>query len=64
MGASRQQAKLLELLTPIHRWGIEGFDTADLEEDRVLLEDPGHKVIVQSLFLRVRNAHDHGGRVI
>ena len=41
MGASRQQAKLWELLTMIYRWFIEGFDTADLQEARVLLEDPG-----------------------
>jgi predicted ATPase len=37
-----QQAKRAEaydLLTPIYRWFTEGFNTADLQEAKVLLEE-------------------------
>ena len=36
--ARRQQAKSLELLAPIYGWFTEGFDTADLQEAKALLE--------------------------
>jgi predicted ATPase len=32
-----------ELLAPIYDWFTEGFDTADLQEAKVLLEDLGGK---------------------
>jgi predicted ATPase len=32
-----QQAR--ELLAPVYRWFIEGFDTLDLKEAKTLLED-------------------------
>ena len=31
-------AEVRELLTPIYGWFMEGFDTADLQEARALLE--------------------------
>jgi predicted ATPase len=33
-----KQAEARELLTPIYTWFTEGFDTADLQEARALLE--------------------------
>jgi predicted ATPase len=40
----QQQGKRVEaydLLAPIYRWFTEGFDTADLQEAKALLEDLG-----------------------
>jgi hypothetical protein len=34
---SRKQAR--ELLAPVYGWFIEGFDTRDLKEAKVLLDD-------------------------
>ena len=34
----RREAR--DLLAPIYRWFTEGFDTADLEKAKALLEDP------------------------
>jgi predicted ATPase len=36
-----KQAKARELLAPIYGWFTEGFDTADLQEAKVLLEELG-----------------------
>jgi predicted ATPase len=36
-----ERAKAQDLLAPIYGWFTEGFDTADLQEARVLLEDLG-----------------------
>src|SRR5262249_33679548 len=36
-----QRAKAHELLAPIYGWFTEGFDTADLQEARALLEELG-----------------------
>ena len=35
----RKQAEARELLAPIYNWFNEGFDTADLQEARALLEE-------------------------
>jgi hypothetical protein len=43
-GAAEQQGKRAEaraLLTPIYSWFTEGFDTADLQDAKVLLEELG-----------------------
>jgi len=40
----QRQGKAIEardLLAPIYGWFTEGFDTADLQEARALLEEPG-----------------------
>jgi predicted ATPase len=34
-----QHAKARELLAPVYGWFTEGFDTADLQEAKVLLEE-------------------------
>jgi predicted ATPase len=34
-----RHAKACELLTPIYGWFTEGFDTADLQEAKALLEE-------------------------
>jgi predicted ATPase len=34
-----KRAAACELLTPIYGWFTEGFDTADLQEARALLEE-------------------------
>jgi predicted ATPase len=34
-----QQAKAYALLAPVYNWFTEGFDTADLQEAKVLLEE-------------------------
>ena len=34
-----KRAKAFELLTPVYGWFTEGFDTADLQEARTLLEE-------------------------
>jgi predicted ATPase len=34
-----KQAEAYELLAPIYGWFIEGFDTADLQEAKALLEE-------------------------
>jgi predicted ATPase len=34
-----KQAEARELLTPIYGWFTEGFDTADLQEAKALLEE-------------------------
>ena len=34
-----QRAEAYELLAPIYGWFTEGFDTADLQEARVLLDE-------------------------
>jgi predicted ATPase len=34
-----QQAEARELLAPIYGWFTEGFDTADLQEAKALLEE-------------------------
>jgi predicted ATPase len=39
--ARHQQAKAWELLAPVYHWFTEGFDTADLQEAKVLLEALG-----------------------
>ena len=36
-----KRAEALELLAPIYSWFTEGFDTPDLQEVKVLLEDLG-----------------------
>jgi len=36
-----QRAKAQALLAPIYGWFTEGFDTADLQEAKVLLEELG-----------------------
>ena len=36
-----KQAEARELLAPIYGWFTEGFDTADLQEAKALLEDLG-----------------------
>jgi predicted ATPase len=36
-----KQAKARELLAPIYSWFTEGFDTADLQEAKALLEELG-----------------------
>jgi len=36
-----KQAEARELLAPIYGWFTEGFDTADLQEAKVLLEELG-----------------------
>jgi predicted ATPase len=36
-----KRAEACELLTPIYRWFTEGFDTADLQEAKALLETLG-----------------------
>ena len=36
-----KQADARELLAPLYTWFTEGFDTADLQEARVLLEELG-----------------------
>ena len=33
-----------ELLAPIYGWFTEGFDTADLQEAKALLEELGHNI--------------------
>jgi hypothetical protein len=37
-GAPRRQPGRLTLLAPIYGWFTEGFDTADLQEARALLD--------------------------
>jgi predicted ATPase len=37
----RKAAEARELLAPIYGWFTEGFDTADLQEAKVLLEELG-----------------------
>ncbi len=34
-----QRTEARQLLTPIYGWFTEGFDTADLQEAKVLLEE-------------------------
>jgi predicted ATPase len=36
-GELGRRAEARDLLTPIYRWFIEGFDTADLQEAKALL---------------------------
>ena len=36
-----KRAEARELLAPIYDWFTEGFDTADLQEAKALLEDLG-----------------------
>jgi predicted ATPase len=36
-----QRAKAQALLAPIYGWFTEGFDTADLQEAKVLIEELG-----------------------
>ena len=36
-----KRAEAYELLAPIYGWFTEGFDTADLQEAKALLEDVG-----------------------
>ena len=36
-----KRTEAYELLTPIYGWFTEGFDTADLQEANVLLEELG-----------------------
>jgi predicted ATPase len=36
-----KQAEARELLAPIYGWFTEGFDTADLQDAKVLLEELG-----------------------
>jgi predicted ATPase len=36
-----KRTEAYELLTPIYGWFTEGFDTADLQEAKVLLEELG-----------------------
>jgi hypothetical protein len=38
MAAQGKRTEARELLAPIYNWFTEGFDTADLQEARVLLE--------------------------
>jgi predicted ATPase len=37
--AAGKQAEARELLAPIYGWFTEGFDTADLQEAKALLEE-------------------------
>ena len=39
LGAAGKQAEARELLAPIYGWFTEGFDTADLQEARTLLDE-------------------------
>jgi predicted ATPase len=39
LGAAGKQAEARELLAPICGWFTEGFDTADLQEAKALLEE-------------------------
>jgi predicted ATPase len=36
-----KQAEARELLAPVYNWFTEGFDTADLQEAKALLEELG-----------------------
>jgi predicted ATPase len=36
-----KRAEASELLTPVYTWFTEGFDTADLQEAKALLEELG-----------------------
>jgi predicted ATPase len=36
-----KQAEARELLAPIYGWFTEGFDTADLQDAKILLEELG-----------------------
>jgi hypothetical protein len=38
-GSTRASASPCELLVPIYDWCTEGFDTADLQEARALLQE-------------------------
>jgi predicted ATPase len=38
-GELGRRAEARDLLTPIYRWFIEGFDTADLKEAKALLDE-------------------------
>ena len=44
-----RQAEAYELLAPIYDWFTEGFDTADLQEARALLEALGKEGLGLSL---------------
>jgi predicted ATPase len=37
----RKRAEASELLAPIYSWFTEGFDTADLQEAKALLDELG-----------------------
>ena len=39
MAAAGQAGQAYNLLAPIHGWFTEGFDTADLQEAKTLLEE-------------------------
>ena len=43
MAAAGQRAEAHALLAPVYSWFTEGFDTADLQEARALLEELGGK---------------------
>jgi predicted ATPase len=39
-----KQAAARDLLAPIYGWFTEGFDTADLQEAKALLEEPARRI--------------------
>ena len=41
-----------ELLAPVYHWFTEGFDTKDLQEAKVLIEELNHRVIESVLDAR------------
>ena len=41
VAAAGKQAEAYELLAPVYGWFTEGFDTADLQEARALLDELG-----------------------
>src|SRR3989442_5645207 len=64
-----KQAAARDLLAPIYGWFTEGFDTADLQEAKALLEEPARQIwreqhIVDTLRPKVsqRGAPESGGR--
>jgi len=62
----QQQGKRAEahvLLAPIYGWFTEGFDTADLQEAKALLDELGAKTVVEpysAATLRPKRAHSGG----
>jgi hypothetical protein len=66
----QQQGKHAEahvLLAPIYGWFTEGFDTADLQEAKALLDELGAKTVVEpysAATLRPKLSPGHGRSII